>query len=212
DIENPEDRCVSITLQATPTESCPPDALLRASTVLTVRFGCLTRDEVSVVIADQSQTPTIFRTFVWKKLLAVPAGCEFFPDLDPTVTSAILLSTPARLAQTPDADAPSDFDDTAIVRSSPFGLILLHEIELESHGEVSKVVFPGTWHPATCEAAPAAGNTLATIGRLKPNGPVQCGPMPLPKSVPCPKPPKKDKCTDACRESTASKFKATTES
>jgi outer membrane protein OmpA-like peptidoglycan-associated protein len=209
DIENPDDRRVRITIAA-PEPECGLDAKLRASTVLDFRFGCLSRNTFSVVIANQTESPAIFREFTWEKIFAVPEDCEFFPDLDPTDTFTRTLE-PVRLAWTDAEDVPSDFAPLALQKTMGLGPFDPYDaLEFESKDESTLVSFSGKWNPASCENGLRIGEQIFTIGRLKPAGPVQCGPMPVPKSVKC-ETPKHEDCPADRRESTASRFKAKTE-
>lgn len=207
DIENPKDRRVRIELDVPPKPDCPPDAKLRASKELDFRFGCLSRTSFSVVIADKTQMP-IYREFVWEKKISSRMDCEFFPSVNPTNTIPMDLTTPVRLARTDDPLSPSDFSTVAIQQSLPVGTTSDDVLELMGNGEAIPVDFPGIWHPQSCADDLKAGKTLTTIGTFRPVGPVQCGPMPVPKTVGCSKPPKEEDCPKDRRESAASRFKA----
>jgi hypothetical protein len=206
DIENPEDRRVRIELESVPQPECPPDVKLRASKVLDFRFGCLSRTSFSVVIADNTQMP-IYREFVWDKLLPSRSDCEFFPELDPTDTINTSLNIPVRLAWTPDPLSPSDFSTMALQKSVPVGPDSEDVLALTGSGEEIFIDFAGIWNPSSCTDDLKAGKTLSTIGMLRPVGPVQCGRMPVPKTMGCAKP-GKDDCSKDRRESRATRFKA----
>jgi uncharacterized protein DUF4157/OmpA family protein len=206
DVENPTDRRVTIELEAVPQPDCPPDVKLRASTVLDFRFGCLSRTSVSVVIADNTQMP-IYREFVWDKMLPSRRDCEFFPNLDPTNTINTSLNKPVRLAWTSDSLSPSDFSSNAAQKSVPVGPDTEDVLALTGSGERIFIDVPGIWSPSSCADDLKAGKTLSTIGLLRPVGPVQCGRMPVPKTVGCAKP-GKDDCSKERRESGATHFKA----
>ena len=209
DRENPDDRRVRIEIITTPPQpDCPPDAKLRFAYELVFRVGCLSRNRFSVVIADTARTPNIYREFVWEKLLASSTKCEFLPKLDPTTTIRSALRKPARLAWTEDPLAQSDFAEMALQRSVPVAGDPENVLKLFASGEEVMIDFPGVWDPASCEAAVKAGTEMQTLGVLRPVGPVQCGPMPVPKAVPCHKPPK-EKCPPDREESSAKRFKAT---
>jgi outer membrane protein OmpA-like peptidoglycan-associated protein len=215
DIENPDDRRVTIELEVPQSEpTCTVEDKLRASDKeLDVRFGCLSRNRFSVVIADRNQKPNIYRKFIWEKMFAIPTVCEFFPDLDQMqIPYPIKFQRPVRLARTVDPDAPSDFSSIVLQKSRPIPPDEVdHVLEFESNGEEMDVEFPGTWSPAACEAKLHAGNPMATVGKLKPDGPVECGPMPKAQFVDCVKPSPPEACPQDRRESTASHFKAKTE-
>ena len=215
DRENPADRRVSIRLVKVKKKDtqCGPKDKLRSTRSLDFRFGCLSRDKFSVVIADPTQSPAIYREFIWEKLLAFPSQCEFFPDLDPTITQSYSFIKPVRLAWTEDSDSPSDFSNLVLQTSRLLGTDPdpYNMLNFESHGEETQVDFPGTWGPASCEADLKTGSTLTTIGKLTPLGPVECGPMPVPKSVKCVKP-AEEKCPEDRREAATSHFKVKTES
>jgi len=207
DIENPTDRRVRIELDVPPAPDCPPAARLRASKVLDFRFGCLSRTSFSVVIADPTPIP-IYREFVWEKKIPSRKDCEFFPDLNPTTTQSIGCPKPVRLALTEDPLSRSDFSEIAIQKSVPDPSDPVDELDLMGNGEQISIDFPGIWHPSSCEDDLKAGNPLSTLGTLRPVGPVECGPMPVPKTVGCRKPPREDDCPKDRRESAASHFKA----
>ena len=206
DIENPTDRRVRIELDAVPQPECPPDVKLRASRVLDFRFGCLSRTSFSVVIADNTQMP-IYREFVWEKMFPSRRDCEFFPNPDPTNTINTSLYKPVRLAWTSDPLSPSDFSSIAVQKSVPVGPDSEDVLALTGSGEEISIDFSGIWNPSSCADDLKAGKTLSTIGMLKPVGPVQCGRMPVPKTVGCAKP-GKDDCSKDWRESGATHLKA----
>lgn len=229
DIENPDDRRVTIATLNTPPpkEECNP---LRPSQKLDFRFGCLSRNRFSVVIADQNQSQPsqpsqpfqqppqpqpIYREFVWQKMFSNSSDCEFFPQLDPTETHSEELLKPARLAWTLAPDSPSDFSRIAFQRSFAVGADIDNVLGFESNDKQTRVSFPGTWAPASCQTDISAGKEMMTLGILKPVAEVKCGPMPVPKSIKCVKPPEdgdKEGCPPPGRlESTASRFKAETE-
>jgi len=209
DIENPNDRRVRIELDVPPQPDCPPAAKLRASKVLDFRFGCLSRTSFSVVIADPTPIP-IYREFVWEKMIPSRNDCEFFPDLNPTTTQSTGSTKPVRLAWTEDPGSPSDFSNIAIQKSIPDPSDPVDELDVMGNGQEINLDFPGVWYPSSCEDALKAGSPLSTLGTLRPVGPVQCGPMPVPKTVGCTRPGKEDKedCSKDRRESGASHFKA----
>jgi hypothetical protein len=207
DIENPNDRRVTISLSVPMTE-CSIAARLRSSEVLDFRFGCLTRNKFSVVIANRNASPEIYREFIWEKVAELPDDCEFFPDLDPTVTFNRTLK-PARLALSEDAAAPSDFKSPMLQISLSAGAFTdpVSVLEFATDNDLTLVDFWGSWSPASCQSRVAAGQPLATIGLLKPAGPVRCGPMPTPASTKCATP-TEEECPKERRQSSASHLKA----
>ena len=206
DIENPTDRRVRIELDAVPQPDCPPDVRLRASKLLDFRIGCLSRTSFSVVIADNTLMP-IYREFVWEKMFTSRRDCEFFPNPDPTNTINNGVAKPVRLAWTIDANSPSDFSSLAVQKSIAAGPDTADDLVFTGSGEEILVEFPGIWNPSSCADDLKAGKTLSTLGTLRPVGPVQCGKMPVPKTVGCAKP-DKDDCPKDRRESGATHFKA----
>jgi len=207
DIENPDDRRVTITINVPPSD-CSIEAKLRSSQRLAFRFGCIGRDKVSIIIGNRDSNPEIYREFVWEKVLGIPADCDFLPDLDPTVTFTRLMK-PVRLAFSERADSPSDFKSPMLQISQSAGPFTdpVSTLEFETDDDLALVDFWGSWNPASCQMQAAAGQQLATIGLLRPAGPVRCGPMPTPPSTKCPTP-KEEECPKERRESSASHLKA----
>ena len=207
DIENPDDRRVTISINVPPSE-CSIEAKLRSSQRLAFRFGCMGTNKVSIVVANRDSSPEIYREFVWEKIAGIPEDCDFFPDLDPTVTFTRLMK-PVRLAFSEDADAPSDFRSPMLQISQSAGPFTdpVSMLEFETDDDLALVDFWGSWNPASCQTRVATGQGLGTIGVLRPAGPVRCGPMPTPLSTKCPIP-VEEECPKERRESSASHLKA----
>lgn len=207
DIENPDDRRVTISINVPPSE-CSIEAKLRSSQRLAFRFGCMGTNKVSIVVANRDSSPEIYREFVWEKIAGIPEDCDFFPDLDPTVTFTRLMK-PVRLAFSEDTDAPSDFKSPMLQISQSAGPFTdpVSMLEFETDDDLALVDFWGSWNPASCQTRVATGQGLGTIGVLRPAGPVRCGPMPTPPSTKCPIP-TEEECPKERRESSASHLKA----
>jgi outer membrane protein OmpA-like peptidoglycan-associated protein len=207
DIENPDDRRVTISINVPPSE-CSIEAKLRSSQRLAFRFGCMGTNKVSIVVANRDSSPEIYREFVWEKIAGIPEDCDFFPDLDPTVTFTRLMK-PVRLAFSEDTDAPSDFKSPMLQISQSAGPFTdpVSMLEFETNDDLALVDFWGSWNPASCQTRVATGQGLGTIGVLRPAGPVRCGPMPTPPSTKCPIP-TEEECPKERRESSASHLKA----
>lgn len=207
DIENPDDRRVTISINVPPSE-CSIQAKLRSSQRLAFRFGCLGENKVSIVIANQDSSPEIYREFVWEKVAGIPDDCDFLQDLDPTVTFVRMMNG-VRLAHSVDDDSPSDFKSPMLQIGMDAGPFTdpISMLEFETDDDLALVDFWGSWNPASCVTRLSTGLPLGTIGIFKPVGPVRCGPMPVPPSTKCPTP-GEEECPKERRESSASHLKA----